>query len=407
MTRSQAEWVATAEQVLLRNYRQPPFVLTHGRGARLWDTEGRSYLDLCAGIAVCSVGHAHPRLVEAVAEQAARLMHVSNLFYNDRAIELAEALVGRTRYDRVFFCNSGAEAVEALLKLARRWHFEHGHPERVEFVAARGSFHGRTYGALSVTGRPKYRVGLAPLLGPVHFVPYGDLEAAREAVGPRTAAVLVEPMQGEGGLVSPPDGYLAGLRALCDEAGCLLLFDEVQTGVGRLGRFLAQDRFGVWADACSLAKGLGGGFPVGAMLLRERLADGLPPGSHATTFGGNPLAAAAALAVLRILDEERLVERAETLGRWLGEQLEALAGDPRVAGAVEVRGEGLLRGLRLAEGVDPSATLAASRERGVLLSLAGGDVLRFSPPLVITQDELEEGLAAVRDVLRDPPRLGG
>ncbi len=401
---SGADWIATAERVLLRNYRQPPFVLSRGRGARLWDLQGRRYLDLCAGIAVCSVGHAHPRLAEAVAEQAGRLMHVSNLFYNDRAIELAEALVGRTRFERVFFCNSGAEAVEALLKLARRWHFEHGRPERVEFVAALGSFHGRSFGALSVTGQPKYHTGMQPLLGPVRFVPYGDLTAAREAVGPRTAAVIVEPLQGEGGLVLPPAGYLAGLRALCDETGALLLFDEVQTGVGRLGSFLAQERFGVWADACSLAKGLGGGFPIGAMMLRERLGDGLPPGSHATTFGGNPLAASAALAVLHILDEEGLVEQADSLGAWLGARLAELAEDPAVPGAVEARGMGLLRGLRLAPEVDPAATLAALRDHGVLLSLAGGEVLRFSPPLVVERAELAEGLDAVREVLRDPPR---
>ncbi len=394
----------TAERVLLRNYRQPPFVLHRGEGCSLWDLEGRRYLDLCAGIAVCSVGHAHRRLAAAVAEQAARLMHVSNLFYTDRAIELAEALVEATPYDRVFFCNSGAEAVEAMLKLARRWHHEHGHGERVGFVAATGSFHGRTYGALSVTGQPKYHEGLAPLLEPVRFVPYGDLAALEQAVDEHTAAVLLEPVQGEGGIVVPPEGYLQGVRELCDRRGALLLLDEVQTGIGRLGRFLGQERFDVVADACSLAKGLGGGFPVGAMLVRERVADGLPPGSHATTFGGNPLAAAAALEVLRILRDEGLVERAERLGVWLGERLEALATSDEVLGAAEARGIGLLRGLKLTEDVDPRATLEALRERGVLLSLAGGDVLRFSPPLVVTEDELAEGLRHVEAVLREPPR---
>ena len=394
----------TAERVLLRNYRQPPFVLHRGEGCSLWDLEGRRYLDLCAGIAVCSVGHGHRRLAAAVAEQAARLMHVSNLFYTDRAIELAEALVDATPYDRVFFCNSGAEAVEAMLKLARRWHHEHGHGERVGFVAARGSFHGRTYGALSVTGQPKYHEGLGPLLEPVRFVPYGDFGALEQAVDERTAAVLLEPVQGEGGIVVPPEGYLRGVRELCDTRGALLLFDEVQTGIGRLGRFLGQEHFDVVADACSLAKGLGGGFPIGAMLVRERVADGLPPGSHATTFGGNPLAAAAALEVLRIVRDEGLVARAERLGAWLGERLEELAASDEVVGAVEARGLGLLRGLRLAGDVDPRAVLAELQKRGVLLSLAGGNVLRFSPPLVVTEDELSEGLRHVEAVLRDPPR---
>ncbi|MDH5492732.1 MAG: aspartate aminotransferase family protein [Myxococcales bacterium] len=393
----QDEMLEIARATQLPNYRPAPFVLTRGRGCRVEDLEGRSYLDLSGGIAVLSVGHSHPTLAAAIAAQAGRLMHVSNLFYNDRAIELAAELVRRTPFERVYFANSGTEANEAMIKLARRAQHERGEAERVEIVSTSGSFHGRTMGALSVTGQPKYHVGMAPLMGGVRFVPYGDLDAMREAIGPHTAAVIVEPIQAEGGILVPPPGYLGGLRELCDAAGAYLLFDEVQTGYGRTGTFLALEREGAVPDACSLAKGIGGGFPLGAMLVREPLAGGLPPGSHASTFGGNALACAAGLAVLRIFDEEQLIDQAARLGALLGERLEALAA--RLPRVLEARGEGLLRGLALGPDVDPSAILAALRERGLLLTLAGGDVLRISPPLVVTEAELDEGLRIVAEVL--------
>ncbi|MCZ7686212.1 MAG: aminotransferase class III-fold pyridoxal phosphate-dependent enzyme [Sandaracinaceae bacterium] len=250
-----AELIEKARRALLPNYQPPPFVLAEGRGCRVRDVEGHEYLDFSGGIAVLSVGHAHPTLAAAIAEQAGRLLHTSNLFYNDKSIELAARLTERTVFDRVYLGNSGAEANEALLKLARRWHYEHGRPERVELVAAHQSFHGRTMGALSLTGQPKYHTGMGPLVPGITHVPYNDLEALRAAVGERTAAVLLEPIQGEGGLVVGEDDYLRGARALCDERGALLFFDEVQTGYGRTGRFLGREHSGVVPDGCSLAKG--------------------------------------------------------------------------------------------------------------------------------------------------------
>ncbi len=402
---SNQELLEVAKKSLLPSYKQPPFVLTRGKGCRVWDADGREYLDLCAGIAVISCGHGHPELVRAISEQAARLMHTSNLFYNDRGIELAAELVRRTGFARVFFCNSGTEANETMLKIARRWQHDHGHPERTEIVATIHSFHGRTMGALSMTGQPKYHVGMGPMVGDIKHVTYGDLDAMRAAVGPRTAAIIVEPVQAEGGVVAGTDAYLRGLRALADDVGALLLFDEVQTCYGRTGAFLCREHSGVWPDVAALAKGIAGGFPYGAMVVTEKMIDGLPPGSHGTTFGGNPLGAAAGLAVLRIFDKEGLVENARKVGEHLGARIDAIVGDGKHAAAKEPRGRGLLRGIQVAEGFDPLATLGKIRDRGVLMSLAGPNVLRFTPPLCVTAAEIDEGIAVVSDVLRDAPRL--
>ncbi|MDD9935927.1 MAG: acetylornithine/succinylornithine family transaminase [Myxococcales bacterium] len=401
---SNQQLIDVAQRTFLANYRPAPMVLEKGEGCRLEDVEGNRWLDLCAGIAVVCVGHGHPKLAAAIAEQAGRLMHVSNLFYNRRAIELAEQLAARTAFDRFYFCNSGAEANEALLKLARRAHFERGDTQRTGMVAALSSFHGRTMGALSMTGQPKYHEGMGPMVGDVQHVPYGDLAALEQAVDGRTAGVLLEPVQGEGGVVVGSTEYLQGARKLCDDRGALLLFDEVQTGFGRTGSFLAHEHSGVLPDACALAKGIGSGFPLGAVAVREALTDALPPGTHATTYGGNPLACAAALAVLEIFDAEGLVDNSQRVGQYLGDKLGALA--QRNDAVVEARGLGLLRGLKLAADVDPGAVLAAVRDQGVLLSLAGGDVLRFTPPLCVTTAELDEGLEAVERVLQNAPRKG-
>jgi acetylornithine/N-succinyldiaminopimelate aminotransferase len=395
------ELIEVAKRAFLGNYRQAPIVLVEGRGCRVKDVEGRSYLDMCAGIAVVSVGHGHPQLAKAIGEQAARLMHTSNLFYNERSIELGRELARRTVFDRFFFCNSGAEANEAMLKLARRYHYERGDKERVEIVSTISSFHGRTMGALSMTGQPKYHEGMGPLVPGVRHVPYGDLIALEHSINDRTALVMLEPIQGEGGVIVGSDEYLRGARKLCDQSGALLMFDEVQTGYGRTGRFLGREHSGVVPDACSLAKGIAGGFPLGAMAITEKLAQGLPPGSHATTFGGNPLACAAGLAVLQIFDDEKLVQNADTVGAYLGKRLEQIA--VHVDAVAEARGLGLLRGLRLAEGVDPAATLARIREQGVLLSIAGANVLRFTPPLCVTRNEIDESVALVQKVLEESP----
>jgi acetylornithine/N-succinyldiaminopimelate aminotransferase len=395
------ELIDMALRVQLGNYRPAPVVLTRGRGCRVEDADGRQYLDLSGGIAVLSVGHTHPELAEAIAEQARRLMHVSNLFYNDRAIELADALAHRTPFERFFFCNSGTEANEAMIKLARRYHHEQGQGHRVELVSTTHSFHGRTLGALTLTGQPKYHEGMGPLLGAVRHVPYNDVEALDAAITDTTAGVILEPIQAEGGIIVGTEAYLRAARRLCDERGALLLFDEVQTGYGRTGRFLGAEHSGVVPDACALAKGIAGGFPLGALAVTGRVAGGLPPGTHASTFGGNPLACAAGLAVLRIFEQEGLVDNAARMGATLWARLNAMVADAAIPAAVEARGRGLLQGVRLREGVDPAGVLAGCREGGVLLSLAGGDVLRFTPPLNVTAPELDEGLAVVEKVLRE------
>jgi acetylornithine/N-succinyldiaminopimelate aminotransferase len=321
-----ASLLAIGQKRLLGNYRQAAFVLERGQGCHVWDTEGRRYLDLCAGVAVDALGHAHPRLTAAIAEQAGRLMHVSNYFYNVENLRLAEEICARLGFDRAFFCNSGAEANEAMLKLARRHFWAAGDKERYRVVAFDNAFHGRTLGAIALTGTPKYREGFGPPLAGVTHVAYGDAAAVRATMGPDVAAILVEPVQGEGGVNMPPAGFLRELRRIADEHGALLLIDEVQTGLGRTGRWLGSEHEGVQADAIALAKGLGGGFPVGALLLRERLNAALPPGTHGATFGGNPLASRAARTVLQVLHDERLVEGAaakgEHLARGLGRLVE-------------------------------------------------------------------------------------
>jgi acetylornithine/N-succinyldiaminopimelate aminotransferase len=394
-----SELVALARRVLYPNYKPAPIAFVRGSGCELFDADGRSWLDLSAGIAVCALGHGHPGLARAIAEQAASLMHVSNYFYNEPNIRLADELCRRTGFDRAFFCNSGTEANEALLKLARHHFFGLGQSERVRVIAFENAFHGRTLGALSLTGTPKYREGFGPL-GPVTHVPYADAEAVDRAMGPDVCAIFVEPLQGEGGVLAAPLGFLEHLRAIADRHGALLLVDEVQTGVGRLGHLLSSLAMGVRPDAVSLAKALGGGFPIGAMLTTEKLAGALPPGTHGCTFGGNALASAAALAMLRIADEERLFEGAIAKGHFLGELLEGLVRD--LPGACEsARGQGLLRGLVLKPGLLARDVIVPLQEGGVLLTAAGDRVLRFAPPLVISNAELERGVSVVRRVLSE------
>jgi len=396
---SNSELVLLARQRLYANYQPAPLAFVRGRGCELFDADGRRWLDLCAGVAVSAVGHGHPALARAVADQAAALIHVSNYFYNEPNVRLADELCRRTGFARAFFCNSGTEANEALLKLARHHYYRLGDKDRVRVVAFHNAFHGRTLGALSMTGTPKYREGFGPL-GPVTHVPYGDADAVERSMGPDVCAIVVEPLQGEGGVVSAPPGFLAKLRAIANSHGALLLVDEVQTGIGRLGRLLASEGSGAKPDAVALAKGLGGGVPIGAMLATDKVAGALPPGSHGSTFGGNALASAAALAVLRVLDEESLLDGARVKGEALGAMLRDLAGDlPLICEGA--RGEGLLWGLVLRPGFVAREILPRVQEAGVLLTAAGERVLRFSPPLVVSTAELEEGVRTVRTILGD------
>ena len=396
---AQSELAELGQKFLYPNYRQAPVVIARGEGAVLWDADGKRYIDMLAGIAVSALGHAHPKLVAAIADQAARVIQVSNYYYNEPNVRLAQKLTALTGMDRAFFCNSGTEAVEAALKLVRRHFHTLGQTERLKVLAYSNSFHGRTLGALAATGQDKYKEGFGPLPGALH-VPYGDLAATRRALGPEVAAVIFEPVQGEGGVVPAPPGFLAGLRTLTAETGTLLIADEIQTGVGRTGTFLACQAAGIQPDIVVLAKGLAGGVPIGSLLCRQELASALPPGSHGSTFGGNALASRAALTVLETLESEGLIGRVRELGELLEAGLEKLA--KRHPKKIEtVRGVGLLQAAVLKEGIDPRGILGALQSRGLLLSVAGARALRFSPPLVVKPAELDEALGILDATLTE------
>jgi acetylornithine/N-succinyldiaminopimelate aminotransferase len=414
MTTRHEKLLAAARRHLVQNYRQQPVILTRGDGCELWDVRGHRFLDMTAGIAVCCLGHAHPKLTATLAVQAARLIHGSNLYFIETQLLLAEALCHRSFADRVFFCNSGGEANEAALKLARRYQqVVAGKPEKLTVVAAEGSFHGRTIGTVSITGQEKYRKGFGPLWGPARFVPFGDLEALRVALADGTAcAVILEPIQAEGGIVVPPPGYLRGVKDACVETGTMLIFDEVQTGIGRTGKWFGYEHEGVTPDVMTLAKGLAGGVPIGAMLATDEAAKGFVPlpgdaVTHASTFGGNALACAAALCVLDVIESESLLESCSEAGAYLGRGLERLVEKhPHIA--VQARGRGLLRGLAVRQ--DAAGIVAEAREKGVLLSVAGTNVVRFVPPLIVRREHLDEALGILDGVLATrgatPPGAG-
>ncbi|MEU4450054.1 acetylornithine transaminase [Nocardioides sp. NPDC023903] len=368
---------------LMNTFGAPKLVLTRGEGAHVWDEDGKEYVDLLAGIAVNALGHAHPALVSAVTSQMESLGHVSNFFTSHPQVELAEALLARVpggETGRVFFTNSGTEANEAGFKLTRRTGRKH-------IVAAQGAFHGRSMGALALTAKEAYRAPFEPLPGEVTFVPYGDAEALAAAVTDETAAIILEPIQGEAGVIVPPADYLAAARAVADEHGALLWLDEVQSGLGRTGRWFAHETSGITADIVTLAKGLGGGFPIGACIGLGRAATLFEPGNHGTTFGGNPVACAAGLAVINTIEADGLLEHVTVLGQKLRD---GLAADPRVA---RVDGEGLFIGVVLA-GLDSGAVAAAALEAGFILNNATPERIRIVPPLVLTEDDAESLLAA-------------
>jgi acetylornithine aminotransferase len=350
-----------------------------------------------AGIAVCNLGHAHPAVTRAVTEQAARLVHVSNLFYTEPQADVAALLVENSFADRVFFCNSGAEANEAAIKLARKYFYEKGDSDRYRIIAMDKSFHGRTMATLSATGQEKIRKGFDPVLGGFDFVPFNDIAGLKAKLDHRTAAVLLEPIQGEGGVRCPSAGYLEAVRALCDETGTLLIFDEIQTGMGRTGRLFAYEHFGIEPDIMTLAKALANGLPMGAMLAREQVAAAFGPGSHATTFGGTPLVTAASHAVLRQMLENDIPETCRTAGAYFFDRLLRLK--ERHPIIEEVRGLGLLLGLKLA--VDAEPVVLACLERGFLINWIQGDILRFVPPLIVTTQEIDRLIDCLDDVLTD------
>lgn len=389
------EIMAMGDKYLMKTYGRIPLALVKGRGARVWDADGGEYLDFVGGLAVCSLGHCHPAVAEAIAAQAGTLMHVSNLYHIEPQAKLAKILVENSCADRVFFCNSGAEANEAAIKLARKYAKINFGPEKYEIITALKSFHGRTLAAITATGQAKYQQGFEPLPQGFKYVPFNDLGALKEAVGRHTCAVLLEPVQGEGGVNEAAPEYMAGVRKLCDEKGLLLIFDEVQCGLGRTGKFTAYGHYGVEPDIFTLAKALGGGFPIGAMLAKERVACAFSPGDHASTFGGNPLACAAGLAAMDQLLNHGVVENAAKVGEYFKARLNELAG--RYDFVTEVRGKGLLLGMELS--VDGRGAVARCQERGLLINCVNNNVLRFIPPLIITEKDVDAALEILAGAL--------
>jgi predicted acetylornithine/succinylornithine family transaminase len=385
---------ALEERYLMRTYRRAPVEFVRGEGALLWDAEGREYLDFLTGISVCSVGHCNPAVVEAVREQAGRLIHTSNLFYTEPMVRLAERLSESSLGGRVFFSNSGTEANECAIKIARKHAYRRGvrDPEIVSFES---DFHGRTYGALAATPALAANEALGPMLAGFRAVPRGDAEALRDAVGKSTAAVLIEPIQGESGVYPIDDAALLAAREACDEAGALLIFDEIQTGMGRTGSLWAYEQTPVRPDVLTSAKALGGGFPIGACITGPAAGDVLEAGDHASTFAGGPVASAAALAVLEIVDDPVLLRSVRELGASLREQLLALDGIP------EVRGRGLMLGVGLDDGIDAAALGADLLDRGLVVNVPEAGTLRLLPPLTIEAEQVRAGAGMIRESLQD------
>ena len=388
--------IQTADRVIAQTYKRFPIVLNRGLGCTVWDTHGRQYTDFVAGIAVCNLGHAHPRIAEAVARQARQLVHVSNLYYTVPQTELADLLVVQCFADRVFFCNSGAEANEAAIKLARKYFKDKDQPERYRIVSMERSFHGRTMATLSATGQEKIRAGYDPVLQGFSFVPFNDTEALEAAVDDRTCAVMLEPIQGEGGIRCPTPDYLQQVRQMCDRHGILMILDEIQTGMGRTGSLFAHQHDGVSPDIMTLAKALANGLPIGAMLATEKVAAAFGPGDHASTFGGTPLVTAAALETLRIMLDEKIPRRAAETGVYFRQALEALK--QRCSRIVEVRGRGLLLGVQLDGPADDLVPICM--QKGFLVNCVQGDTLRFAPPLIVQIEEIDALIACLDEILQ-------
>jgi predicted acetylornithine/succinylornithine family transaminase len=387
--------IRDGQQYLMQNYAQLPLVIVKGKGALVWDAEGSSYLDCVGGIAVNSVGHCHPRVVAAINNQVEQLLHCSNLYWFPQSVALAKRLAHLSGLDRTFFCNSGAEANEAAIKLVRKYAHDHGkvNPEIISFT---NGFHGRTLGSLAATAQPKFWQGFEPLPGGFRHLPYNDANALLAAVNPDTAAIFVEAVQGEGGVNEATPEFMRALVEARDKYGVLLMFDEVQCGLARTGKMFAWEHYGVKPDVMTLAKALGGGLPIGALLARDEVAAVFQPGTHGSTFGGNPVSCAAALAVLDILEEEHLAAHTEHIGSYLMSKLAALR--QQFSFIKEVRGRGLLVGMELDRHGKRVVTLC--QERGLLVNCTVDKVIRFLPPLIITRSEVDEAVAILRGALQ-------
>ncbi len=392
---TQAEIMGLTERYVMKTYSRLPLAIVRGQGTKVWDADGREYLDFVTGLAVNGLGHCHPRVVKAIEQAAHTLLHCSNLYHIEPQAQLARLLVEKSGLGKAFFCNSGAEANEAAIKLARRYAKVTGRGERYEIVTAERSFHGRTLATVTATGQEKYHKGFEPLPAGFRYVPFGDLAALEEAITPTTCAVMLEPVQGEGGVYPSPPGYLEGVRRLCDQHGLLLILDEVQTGMGRTGRLFAFQHFGIRPDILTLAKSLAGGVPIGAMLATDEAARGFEPGSHASTFGGNPLATSAALATLAAMEEEGLVERAAAMGTVLKEALASLRTRHPYIG--EIRGLGLMVGMDLT--IPAGRLVAACMERGLLVNVIADRTVRLLPPLTVSEGEIRQAVSILDEAL--------
>lgn len=388
-------FIDESEQYLIHSYNRYPIVLDHGEGVYLYDTTGKRYLDFGGGIAVCALGYSNDSFKKALKEQIDKAIHFSNLFYSEPLLEAARGLAKATGMERVFMANSGTEANEGALKLARKYALLHGHEERHEIVSMNKAFHGRSMGALSVTGTAKYREPFEPMLPGVAFADYNDLDRVKAAVTDQTYAIIVEAVQGEGGIYPAEEEFLRGIRDLCTEKDIMMICDEIQCGMGRSGKMFAYQQYGIQPDIVTMAKGIGNGIPVGAFATTKEIAQAMVPGDHGTTFGGNPLACAAVAETLYIFEKENITTHVEQMGDYLAQCLQKLVEEKEIA--VESRGMGLMRGLELSEPAGPYITKAL--EKGVIFMSAGVNVIRFIPPLVIGKEDIDEMIGVLEEIL--------
>ena len=392
-------WMVLSEKHVAHTYNRYGLVLVRGKGSRVWDAEGKEYLDFVSGLAVCNLGHCHPKVVKAIQEQAETLIHVSNFYYITPQIELASLLCQHSFAEKVFFCNSGAEANEGAIKLARKYAKEKMEGNRYEIITMEQSFHGRTMATLTATGQEKFHKGYAPLVPGFKYVPFNDAGAVKDALGSKTCAVLVEPIQGEGGVNCPSEGYLKSLREICDEKRILLIFDEVQVGMGRTGKLFAYEHYGIEPDILTLAKSLAGGVPIGALLIRKGIEEGFKPGDHASTFGGNPLATAAGVAALTAILEEDMLGNCRKMGDYFLSRLQEMK--QRFPVIQDVRGKGLILGMELK--MDGGNIVKEMMGKGILINCTMGNVLRFLPPLIVKKEEIDQVVGVLKDILASIP----
>ncbi|MGD0021502.1 MAG: acetylornithine transaminase [Smithellaceae bacterium] len=391
------EIMALADKYIMHTYKRFPVVVVKGLGQKVWDVNGKEYLDFAAGIAVCNLGHSHPYVIAAVKEQLGKLTHISNLYYIEPQAQLAHLLVENSFADKVFFCNSGAEANEAAIKLARKYAHENLGGDKFELITMKDSFHGRTMATITATGQEKFQFGFTPLLEGFTYVPFNDLQALEAAISEKTCGVMVEPIQGEGGVNIPDAQYLSSVREICDRYGILLIVDEVQTGIGRTGKLFAYEHSGIKPDIMTLAKALGNGFPVGAMLATDKIAQAFTPGNHASTFGGNPLAMAAAKATLKTILQESILENCQKVGAYFLSQLKKLQLKHRII--KEVRGKGLM--LAAVLNIEAADIVNRCLQKGLLINSTGGKTLRFVPPLIITNQDVNHAINILDEAMEN------